>query len=96
MGRRVGINLARRDRTPDEALGSVITALRLKNRWSHADLSERVGYTEKHMIAIEMGRASPTHGAIVATAKAFGLRPSQLLARAERRYLKAQRPKPKD
>ncbi len=91
MGRRVGINVERKHATPDEALGAVITALRLGKTWSHAELSHRVGYTEKHLIAVEMGAASPTHGAIVATAQAFGLRGSQLLARAERLYLKHQK-----
>lgn len=91
MGRRVGINVARKHETPDQALGAVITALRLSKKWSHAQLSDRVGYSEKHLIAVERGTASPTHGAIVATAQAFGLRGSQLLARAERLYLNSKK-----
>jgi hypothetical protein len=51
----------------------------------------RVGYSEKHLIAVKRGTASPTPGAIVATAQAFGLRGSQLLARAERLYLKSKK-----
>jgi transcriptional regulator with XRE-family HTH domain len=90
VGRRVGINVARKHGTPDEALGAVITALRLAKKWSHTEMSHRVGYSEKHLIAVERGTSSPTHKTIVATAQVFGLRASQLLARAERKYLKSQ------
>jgi transcriptional regulator with XRE-family HTH domain len=51
-------------------------------------MGHRVGYSERHINAVELGATSPTHRMLVATAQVFGLRPSQLLARAERLYLK--------
>lgn len=91
MGRRVGINAARKRETPEQALGAAITDLRLRRKWSHMELSERLGYSAKYLVDLEQGAVSPTHRAIVATAQAFGLRASQLLARAERLYLKHQK-----
>jgi transcriptional regulator with XRE-family HTH domain len=88
VGRRVGINTERKHSTPDEALGAVITSLRVQKNWSHAEMGERVGYSDKHLNAVELGYKSPTHRLLVATAQLFHLRPSQLLARAERLYLK--------
>jgi transcriptional regulator with XRE-family HTH domain len=88
VGRRVGANAERKLDTPDQALGAVITQLRLSRQWSHSEMADRVGYSERHLTAIEIGKASPTHRVIVAIAQVFGLRGSQLLARAERKYLK--------
>lgn len=91
MGRRVGTNTERKHGTPDEALGTVITQLRVRRNWSHADMAEKVGYSDKHINAVELGYKSPTHRLLVATAQLFELRPSQLLARAEKLYLKHQK-----
>ena len=88
MGRKVGVNKERKHSTPDEALGAVITALRLKKGWTHAEMAERVGYSDKHLNAVELGYKSPTHGLLVAIAQVFHLRSSQLLASAERLYRK--------
>lgn len=55
------------------------------------ELSERLGYSGKHLVDLEQGAVSPSYRAIVATAQAFGLRASQLLARAERLHLKHQK-----
>ncbi|HWF06456.1 MAG TPA: helix-turn-helix transcriptional regulator [Candidatus Angelobacter sp.] len=93
VGRRVGTNTERKHATPDQAVGAVITELRLRRNWSHADMAERVGYSDKHINSVEMGQKSPTHRMLVATAQLFGLRPSQLLARAEKLYLKHQEAK---
>ena len=90
MGRRVGVNKQRKHTTPDEALGAVITELRVRRHWSHAEMAERVGYSDKHLNAVELGHKSPTHRALVAIAQLFEIRSSQLLARAERLYLKHQ------
>lgn len=88
MGRKVGVNKERKHSTPDEALGAVITALRVKKGWTHAEMAERVGYSDKHLNAVELGYKSPTHRLLVAIAQLFHLRSSQLLARAERLYRK--------
>lgn len=87
MGRRVGANAERKRDTLPQALGAVITELRLSRKWSHTEMADRVGYSERHLAAVEIGKASPTHRVIVAIAQVFGLRGSQLLARAERKYL---------
>jgi transcriptional regulator with XRE-family HTH domain len=39
---------------------------------------------------IERGKANPTMALLIVMADVFGLRPSELLARAERKYLKSQ------
>jgi transcriptional regulator with XRE-family HTH domain len=88
VGRRVGTNVERKHHTPDQALGAVITQLRMARNWSHAEMGHRVGYSERHINAVELGTASPTHRMLVAAAQVFGLRASQLLARAERLYVK--------
>ncbi len=88
MGRRVGTNVQRRHHTPDQALGAVITQLRMARNWSHAEMGHRIGYSERHINAVELGTASPTHRMLVATAQVLGRRASQLLARAERLYVK--------
>jgi transcriptional regulator with XRE-family HTH domain len=90
MGRQIGINTKRTYTTPEEAIGAVITDLRLRRRWSHMEMSEKLGYSGHYINQVELGRRSPTHGMLAETAALFGLRPSQLLARAERLYLKHQ------
>jgi transcriptional regulator with XRE-family HTH domain len=55
------------------------------------ELSERLGYSAKYLVDLEQGEVSPSYRAIVATSLAFGLRASQLLAHAERLYLKHQK-----
>src|SRR5437899_5256503 len=62
MGRRVGINTARKHTTPEEALGAVIPELRVRKNWSHAEMGEKVGYSDKHLNAVELGYKSPRTG----------------------------------
>jgi|SRR6266567_4272930 len=90
MGRQIGINAKRTHTTPEEAIGAVLTDLRLRRRWSHTEMSEKLGYSGGYINEVELGRKSPTHRMLAETAELFGLRPSQLLARAERLYLKHQ------
>jgi transcriptional regulator with XRE-family HTH domain len=88
MGRQIGTNTKRTHTTPEEAIGAVITDLRLRRRWSQMETAEKLGYSGHYINEVELGRRSPTHGMLAETAALFGLRPSQLLARAEQLYLK--------
>ena len=88
MARPITPKLERQHNTPEEALGAVVTMLRTAKSWSQEYLAEKVGCTKVYVNRLEHGRQSPTLRLIAALAQVFGLRPSQLLARAERKYLK--------
>lgn len=77
--------IKRQCNTPEEALGAIITDLRIAKKWSQEDIAEKVGYTKAYMGRVEKGKQSPTLKCIVNVAQVFGLRPSQLLAQAERK-----------
>lgn len=83
--------IKRQHNSPDEAFGAVVTELRVGKEWSQERLSEKVGCSEPYINRMEQGKLSPTLGMIVALAQVFGLSSSQLLARAERKYLRAQK-----
>lgn len=97
MARPISGKLKRQTKTMGGALGAVITELRAKEQWSQGHLARRSGYELSSISRIERGRANPTMALVIVMADIFGLRPSQLLARAERKYLKNrpdQRPAP--
>lgn len=96
VARPISAKLKRQTRTLAGALGAALTELRVKKQWSQGKLAQKSGYDPSSISRIERGKANPTMALVIVMADTFGLRPSQLLARAERRYLKAQRPKPKD
>jgi len=88
VARPINPKLERQHNTPEQALGAVLTTLRTAKGWSQEDLGDKVGCSEVYVNRLEHGRQSPTFRLIVALAQVFGLRPSQLLARAEKKYLK--------
>lgn len=83
MGRPI-VAIKRATDTPEAALGAVITELRTSKKWSQRDLGEKIGHTEYYVSRIEKGTQSAPLDVIVNLAQAFGLRGSQLLARAEK------------
>jgi transcriptional regulator with XRE-family HTH domain len=95
VARPISAKLKRQTKTLGGALGAAITELRVKKQWSQAKLARRSGYDPSSISRIERGRANPTMALVIVMADIFNLRPSQLLARAERKYLKSQRLKPK-
>jgi transcriptional regulator with XRE-family HTH domain len=90
VARPISSRLKRQTKTLGGALGAVITGLRVGKQWSQRRLAERSGYEASSISRIERGRANPTMALLIVMADVFGLRPSQLLARAERKYLKGQ------
>jgi transcriptional regulator with XRE-family HTH domain len=88
MARPITEKLERHSRTPEQAFGAVITSLRVKRKWSQQHVSEKSGYSVRYLNQVERGTQNPSLRMILALAGLFGLRPSQLLARAERLYLK--------
>ena len=80
--------IKRQRNTPEQALGAIITDLRTAKKSSQEDLAERVGYTKAYIGRVEKGKQSPTLKCIVNVAQFFGMRASQLLAKAERKQAK--------
>jgi transcriptional regulator with XRE-family HTH domain len=88
VARPISNRLKRQTKTLGGALGAVITQLRVEKQWSQRRLAERSGYEASSISRIERGKANPTMALLIVMADVFGLRPSQLLARAERKYLR--------
>lgn len=77
-----------RHKTLGEALGAVISDMRIARKWSRQKLAEKVGYSHTQMSNIETSKQSPRYKLIVSLSQAFNLRPSRLIARAEKKYAK--------
>jgi DNA-binding XRE family transcriptional regulator len=86
VGRPITDNLERQFDTPEQALGFVITQLRVKKQWPQEYVAEKSGYSLKYFRMVERGSQNPTYRFMLAVAPLFGLTPSQLLARAERKH----------
>lgn len=57
-----------------------IRSLRKANGWSQEDLAKRMGYTDRSMIAkIESGAVDLAESKIMAFAKVFGVKPSDIM-----------------
>jgi len=88
VARPISNKLKRQTKTLGGALGAVITELRVERQWSQSQLAQRSGYEASSISRIERGKTNPTMALVIVMADTFGLRPSQLLARAERKQLK--------
>ena len=86
MARPITDNLERHYDTPEQALGYVITQLRVKKNWPQEYVAEKAGYSQRYFLRVERGTQNPTYRFMLAVAPLFGLSPSQLLARAERKH----------
>ena len=86
MARPITDNLERHYDTPEQALGYVITELRVKKDWSQEYVAEKAGYSQRYFLRVERGSQNPTYRFMLAVAPLFDLSPSQLLARAERKH----------
>jgi len=91
MARPITEKLERHSNTPEEAFGTVITHLRVKRSWSQEYVSEKSGYSVRYITQVERGTQNPSLRVILALAGVFGVRPAQLLARAERLYRKQEK-----
>lgn len=81
----------RKTDTREQALGTVITELRLKKGLSGQVVAEKVGVNESHMNEIENGKQNPTYKVLQAIADLHKIRLSKLLWMAEEKYRKGKR-----
>jgi transcriptional regulator with XRE-family HTH domain len=77
--------------TREQALGAVITELRLKKNLSGQYVAEKVGVNESHMNEIENGKQNPTYRVLQAIADLHKIRLSKLIWLAEEKYRRAKR-----
>ena len=88
MARPISSKLKREFKTYRQAVGAVVTSLRTGRKWSQSNLADKAGYSVAYVNGVELGKRNPSLEMIQAVAQVFGLRPSQLLARAERKQAK--------
>jgi DNA-binding XRE family transcriptional regulator len=88
VARPINDKLKRQTRTLGQALGFVVTGLRVKGKWSQGDLARKSGFEITTINRLEQGKANPTMALVIAMADSFGIRPSALLSRAERKCMK--------
>lgn len=87
VARPINDKLKRQTRTLGQALGFVVTQLRVKKKWSQGDLARKSGFEITTINRLERGKANPM-ALVIVMADTFGLRPSQLLSRAEQKSMK--------
>ena len=78
----------RKAETLKQAIGAVVTELRVEKGWSQGALAARSGYSLGWVNKIENARNNPSMEVIIAFADTFKLKLSQFFARAERKHLK--------
>lgn len=93
MGRPISSKLKRSSDTPEQALGAVMTELRVKRGWGYEHVAHKVGCSDPYMNDIEHGKRNPTFRMLQAIAHLHGLKLSQLLALGERKYERSRRKK---
>ncbi|HET8630493.1 MAG TPA: helix-turn-helix transcriptional regulator [Thermomicrobiales bacterium] len=69
--------------TPEQAFGHAVRVRRAERRLSQEGLALASGLDRAYISQLERGRQSPTLGTVFRLARALGLPPSDLLARAE-------------
>jgi len=77
--------------TREQALGAVITELRLKKGLSGQVVAEKVGVNESHMNEIENGKQNPTYKVLQAIADLHKIRLSKLIWLAEEKHRRHKR-----
>jgi transcriptional regulator with XRE-family HTH domain len=78
--------LKRKCDNPKQALGAVITELRLQKQLSFHDVSSEVDCDPSYMNGIENGRQNPAFEILQAIADFHKIKLSRLIARAERKH----------
>ena len=91
MGRPVSGKLARKTDTTGEALGAVITELRVKQGWGYEYVAHKVGCSPSYMNGIEHGNQNPTLKVIQAIADVHHIKMSKLFAMAEKKHEQGRR-----
>lgn len=83
--------LKRKSDTREQALGTVITELRVKKGMTGQDVAEKVGCHEGHMNEVETGKQNPTLRLLQAIADFHKIRLSRLISLAEKKYARRRR-----
>jgi len=86
MSGKVRGDLERKCDTFEQALGFVITELRVKPGWGYERVARQVGCDPAYMKGIECGRRDPTVDLLWAIAHLHGLTLSRLFLLGERKY----------
>jgi transcriptional regulator with XRE-family HTH domain len=76
----------RKAETLKQAIGAVVTQLRVEEDWSQGELAAKSGYSLGWVNKIENGKTNPSMEVIIAFADTFKLTLSQFFARAERKH----------
>jgi len=87
----MGRPLKRKAETRLQAIGAVITELRLNKGLTGQDVAEKVGVNESHMKEIENGKQNLTYKVLQAIADLYGIKLSKLIAMAEKKYERSRR-----
>ncbi len=87
----MGRPLKRKAETREQAIGAVITELRVKKGLTGQDVAHKVGCNEGHMYEIERGQQNPTFRVLQAIADLHKMRLSKLLWMAEEKYSRRRR-----
>jgi transcriptional regulator with XRE-family HTH domain len=88
----MGRPLERKAETREQAIGAVITELRVKKNLTGQDVAHKVGCNEGHMYEIERGQQNPTYKVLQAIADLHGIKLSKLFSMAEKKYERSRRP----
>jgi transcriptional regulator with XRE-family HTH domain len=86
MAGKVPKRLKRKCDTLEQALGAVITDLRLQKQWSYHQVSSEIDCDPSYMNGIEHGTQNPTFEILKAIADLHEIKLSLLIARAERKH----------
>jgi transcriptional regulator with XRE-family HTH domain len=81
----------RKSDTPEQALGAVITELRMKKGISYQYVAEKVGCDDAYLHRVETGKTNPSFRLLKAIADFHKVRLSKMLWLAEEKYRKAKR-----
>jgi transcriptional regulator with XRE-family HTH domain len=88
MGRPIG---KRKNDTPEQALGAVITDLRLRKGLSYQEVAEKVGCNDVYLHRVETGKTNPSFKLLKAIADYHHIRLSKMLWIAEEKYRRRRR-----
>lgn len=89
----MGRPVKRKAETREQAIGAVITELRLKKNLTGQDVAAAVGCNDGHMYEIERGQQNPTFRVLQAIADLHKIRLSKMLWMAEEKYRRRRRPR---
>lgn len=81
----IGAGNKRETGTRREAIGAVLTELRVEKGWSQRTLADLLGYGQTYISQLERGLKSPTVRTLEVFARAFSMEVSEIVRAAERR-----------